>query len=171
VGAGLLLGCERGQETSAPAPPPAAVAEVSIAGVYKVKGLTVEKKSGNEREIAGTVTLAQEGDRYTASFELKTKYPTPDGPAQADVLGTGDGELEGRELRGVAETQLVMATVPGVDTAFAYIPRIVGPRLVSKTSGKLGKDGTLTIEIDNEPAEGEVYDPTHTTLRGTRISR
>jgi hypothetical protein len=171
AGACLLLACERGREPAAPAAPPAVQAEVSIAGLYKVKGMTVEKESGHSREIQGTVTLAQEGDRWTTSFELKTDYPTADGPAEADVIGTGKGKLDGRKLEGVAETQLVMAAVPGVNTAFAYIPRIVGPRLISTTTGELGKDGTLRIEIENEPAEGEVYAATHTTLRGTRISR
>jgi hypothetical protein len=61
-----------------------------------------------------------------------------------------------------------MAAVPGVDTKFAFVPRIVGPRLVSTTVGQLAPDGTLKIEIDNEPAEGQDYAPTRTTLRGTR---
>ena len=171
AGACLLLACERGREVADQGSPGAAAAEVSVAGLYKVKGMTVEKKSRNQREITGTVTLTQEGDRYTASFNLKTDYPTPDGPAQAEVIGGGVGKIEGRELQGVAETQIVMATVPGIDTALAYVPRNVGPRLISTTTGQIAKDGTLTIEIENEGAEGQVYAATHTTLRGTRISR
>ena len=42
-----------------------------------------------------------------------------------DVIGTGDGTVDGRSLRGRAETQLVIASVPGVDTAFAFVPRTV----------------------------------------------
>jgi hypothetical protein len=164
-----LAACDSGPDDAAL--PPVGASQVSIAGLYDVQGTTVEKLSGNEREISGTIVLDQDGGQYTTNFSLKTTYPNPDGPARADVIGTGEGTVEGRTLRGVAETQLVMASVPGVDTKFAFVPRIVGPRIVSSSVGKVEEDGTITIEIENRPAEGEDYPPTRTILRGSRVPR
>jgi hypothetical protein len=62
-----------------------------------------------------------------------------------------------------------MQTVPGVDTGFAFIPRQVGPRLVSTWVARLETDGTLLIELTNQGAMGETYSPTKTTLRGKRV--
>jgi hypothetical protein len=45
----------------------------------------------------------------------------------------------------------------------------VGPRLVSSTSARLGEDGLLTVEIESEPAEGQTYAATRTTVSGIRI--
>jgi hypothetical protein len=165
VSACWLATCDSGREGSALPPVDAGV---SVSGHYDVNGVTVVKRSGSEREISGHINLNQEGNRYTASFSLETTYPSRDGLAQAEVIGTGKGMIAGRTLHGTAETQIVMAAVPGVDTKFAFVPRIVGPRLVSTTVGQLAPDGTLKIEIDNEPAEGQDYAPTRTTLRGTR---
>ncbi len=165
--AGLVLACDSPPDvaTPPPAPPP------SLAGIYQIEGVTVDKRTGAEREISGTIVLAQEAHYYTTTFSLKTTYPSADGTADADVIGSGKGTIDGDKLRGTAETQLVMATVPGVDTQFAFIPRIVGPRIVSTSVGSISDDGTLVIEIENRPAEGETYRPTRTTLKGTRISR
>jgi hypothetical protein len=158
-----------------PAGEAAATAEVALAdsseitGSYEVEGTTVEIESGRSRRIEGTVILNAKGSTYTATFALKTTYPTPDGPLPADVIGEGSGEVKGGKLRGTSKTQLVMATVPGVDTGFAFVPRHVGPRIVSSSVGSVTKDGTLTIEVENEAAPGVVYPPTRTTLRGERI--
>jgi hypothetical protein len=150
---------------------PAAAASLAVLpGSYSMEGTTVEVESGRQRKISGTVILSVEGSSYTATFALKTTYPTPDGPLPADVIGKGSGVVEGASLKGTAQTQLVMATVPGVDTGFAFVPRMVGPRIVSKSVGALAADGTLTIEVENEPAPGEVYPPTRTTLKGVRLA-
>ena len=166
--AGLVLGCDSPPDVAAPPPanPP-----LTLAGTYQIEGVTVDVRTGAEREISGTIVLAQEAHDYTTTFSLKTTYPSADGTADADVIGSGKGTIDGNKLRGTAETQLVMATVPGVDTQFAFIPRIVGPRIVSTTVGHVADDGTLVIEIENRPAEGETYPPTRTTMTGTRISR
>ncbi len=165
--AGLVLACDSPPDVAAPrpAPPP------SLAGIYQIEGVTVDKRTGAEREISGTIVLAQEANNYTTTFSLKTTYPSADGTADADVIGSGKGTIDGQKLLGTAETQLVMATVPGIDTQFAFVPRIVGPRIVSTSVGSISDDGTLVIEIENRPAEGETYRPTRTTLKGTRISR
>jgi len=60
--------------------------------------------------------------------------------------------------------------VPGVDPAFAFVPRAVTKRLVSKSLTTIAADGTVMIKIENSPAEGEQYAPTITTLRGHRTS-
>jgi hypothetical protein len=166
VAAILLLGGCGGQE--------AEVAEevelTPISGMYEVRGVTVAVESGHKRDIAGTIILTEKGEQYTATFQLATTYPGAEEALPAEVIGNGEGTIEGRTLRGSAQTQLVMATVPGVDPGFAYIPRMVSTRLVSSTVATIAADGNLSIEIRNEPAEGEDYSPTRTTLRGSRVS-
>ncbi len=141
----------------------------SLAGSYAMEGTTTETQSKRTRKISGTVIIAMEGSNYTSTFSLKTTYPTPDGPLPADVIGKGSGVIEGNALRGTAHTQLVMATVPGVDTGFAFVPRFVGPRILSKSVGTLQDDSTLVIEVENEAEPGETYPPTRTTLRGKKL--
>ncbi len=113
--------------------------------------------------------LSQDGATYTSTFTMKTMFPTPGGASvDTDVIGTGDGTIDGRNLRGTAQTQLVMASVPGVDTGFAFMPRTVSTRIVSKVRGELRDDGSISLEIESEPAEGEEYVPTRTVLSGRR---
>ncbi len=166
----VLMAC--GSEPDVAAPPPAAVSQVtpSLEGTYRVTGFTVEKESDNQREISGIIILSQDGDRYTSTFNLTTLFPTPDGPLQSEVIGKGEGTIEGGILRGTTTTQIVMAQVPGVDAQFAFIPRFVGPRLLSTTAAKLDDDGLLTVEIESDPAEGDTYAPTRTTLTGFKIA-
>jgi hypothetical protein len=83
-------------------------------------------------------------------------------------VGTGAGRVEGTVLIGTADTNLLVASVPGVDVGFAYVPREVGPRIVSRSRAEFAADGTLQVEIENEPAEGEDYEPTRTSLVGYR---
>jgi hypothetical protein len=168
--ASLVFACDRSQEARAPEEE-TPLSEISIAGQYDVSGVTVDKASGTERDIRGTVILDRRGSKYTATFSLKTTYPSRDGLAQAEVIGTGLGDIEGNRLQGTADIQLVMAAVPGVDPKFAYVPRIVGPRLHSTSVARFDKEGLLVIEIDNEGIEGEQYSPTRTTLRGSLIPR
>jgi len=142
---------------------------VPIAGQYEVSGTTIVTATGSQREITGTVILAEDGDRYTATFHLTTVFEGASGVMPAEVIGSGSGRIDGRELRGTAETQLVVSTVPGIDPAFAFIPRTTSVRLVSNSSTSIAADGSVTIAIENEPAAGEDYAPTRTTLRGQRI--
>jgi hypothetical protein len=115
------------------------------------------------------VVLTKKGDHWAAASELETDFPTLGGPVRTDVIGTGDGRLAGKGLEGSAHTQLVIQTVPGVDTDFAFIPRQVGPRLVSKWKAHLEEDGTLVVELSNQPEKGEQYSPTKTMLKGRRV--
>lgn len=141
-----------------------------IAGMYEVTGVTVARESGHKREIAGTVILAEDGSSYTATFNLNTTYPGADQALPAEVIGKGEGKIEGRKLRGRAETQMVMATVPGIDPGFAFVPRMVSTRIASRTTATVAADGTVSIEIESEPAPGSEYAPTRTTLHGSRVS-
>ena len=83
------------------------------------------------------------------------------------MIGKGSGTIEGRTLRGSAETQLVISTIPGIDPGFAYIPRTTTTRLVSKSVTTIATDGSMLILIENTAAAGEIYAPTRTTLRGS----
>ena len=146
---------------------PSRAAEAAWAsGRYRVEGETVDKATGARREISGTITLQQEGDEYSATFELRTVLPGTATPAQAQVLGTGSGKVEGRTLRGTADTQILSSAVPGVDAGFVGMPRQVSARIRSSSVAELAADGRISIEIDNEPAQGEAYRPTRTTLHG-----
>ncbi len=161
------LACGGGESVEAEAP---AAEATPISGRYEVKGVTIALESGYRRDIAGTVILAEEGGTYTAAYQLQTTYPGAEEALPAELIGTGRGTVEGRTLRGTAQTQLAMATVPGVDPGFAFVPRMVSTRIVSTSVTTIATDGTVTIEIESQSAGGEDYAPTRTTLRGTRIS-
>jgi hypothetical protein len=146
-----------------------APAEDPWSGTYEVSGLTVDERTGDTRVIGGYVVLTRKGDGYSAAAELETEFPTHGGAVRTDVIGRGDGTVKGNALGGTAHTQLVIQTVPGVDTQFAFIPRTVGPRLVSDWTARMERDGTLVVELRNRGEEGEEYSPTKTTLKGKRV--
>jgi hypothetical protein len=152
-------------------PAPAAESTADpFSGTYDVIGTTVDVQSGDTRRIEGHVVLSLKNGRYQAASELTTDFPTEGGPVHTDVIGTGDGERHGKLLSGTAKTQLVIQTVPGVDTNFAFIPRKVGPRIVSSWTAHLDAGGGLVVELSNKAEKGEIYRPTKTTLRGKRVS-
>ncbi len=165
----LAVGCDSGP---APGPvdsaPPVAV--IPIGGLYEVSGVTRVARTGDEREISGTIILAEEGGRYTATFNLTTFYPVGGEALQAEVIGKGEGTIEGRTLTGTASTQLVVARVPGVDPAFAFIPRTVTTRIQSTAVTEVAPDGGVIIELENKPVPGEQYGPTRTMRTGRRVS-
>jgi hypothetical protein len=165
-----LLGCGSEREPGDRAPE-AEIASAAdpFSGSYRVKGLTTDVTRGDTRRIEGIIVLTEKGGAYTTKADLETKYPSAGGPVDAQVIGTGVGERSGAELSGTSETQLVMSTVPGVDTGFAWVPRDVGPRLISTWKAHFRRDGTLVVDIRNQGAEGEDYPPTTTILYGTRI--
>jgi hypothetical protein len=170
----LILACLAACTVAcSPSDPPdtreAAQREAVISGRYEVEGVTTSPGSGAGRKIAGTVILVQEGDHYTATFDLKTTYPTQGDPTPADVIGVGEGSVEGGSLAGSAKTQLVVSTVPGIDPGFAFLPRTVSTRIVSSTVADVEPDGSINIELENRAAEGESYEPTRTRLAGHRI--
>ena len=159
-----------GPDPSPTQPGTSAAVPVDLSGMWQVEGSTVERGSEEHRRaISGTIILDQEGEAYTSTFTMKTMFPTPEGASLAtDVIGKGEGSVEGRSLTGSANTQLVIASVPGVDTDFAFVPRTVTTRIVSSVTGKVRDDGTIRMEIESVAAEGEEYVPTRTTLVGRR---
>lgn len=156
-----LTACGQGEVAPSTAP-------ADIAGRYEVRGMTADRASPDKRRIEGTVILSREGDRYRATFELETLWPTEEGFTDAQVVGVGEGTIEGNTLTGTAQTQLVISSVPGVDTGFAFVPRIVTTRLVSSSVATVRPDGSITIDIENRGAEGEDYDATRTHMTGRR---
>jgi hypothetical protein len=154
---------------AAPAPP---APPVPIAGRYQVEGFTVNAGTGdNKRKISGNIVLAVDegGSAYTATFDLETTAPGLAADHRVDVIGKGEGTIEGRTLRGSNTTQIVASTVPGIDPGFAFIPRQTSTRIVSQSVAEIAPDGSVRVTIESEGAPGENYTPTRTTLRGTRV--
>jgi hypothetical protein len=165
----ILLAC--GTPEQKPATETVEGEEVPIPGMYRVQGATVDKATGEKRGIGGTVILAVEGESYSATFHLTTTFPAPGtDPVAAEVIGSGEGKVEGRKLTGTAHTQVVVAGVPGVDPNFAFIPRQVSTRLISDSVTTIARDGSVMIQTDSRGEPGEDYAPTRTTLRGSRIA-
>ena len=162
----LLAACNRADE-QATADVAAAAAPATLAGTWRVEGVTIEKASGKTRQISGTVILAGEGGKYHSTFDLDTTFATEGGPTHADVIGEGEVNLDGRSISGTSRTQILIAGAPNVDPGFAYVPRTVGTRIVSSTTGTFAEDGTISLEIESEPAAGETYAATRTTLKGS----
>jgi hypothetical protein len=178
IGLLTLPSCGRGsaqkvvpQVGAAPPTEPLPEAAADFSGAYRVSGRTIEKGTTNSRPLEGTIILVQEGNSYTATFDLQTELATPEGPsARAQVVGKGEGAVKGTALEGSATTQIVWAAVPGVDSQFAFVPKRFGPRLESKSKARLQADGSILIEIDSEGIGGSSYTPTHTSLRGVRVN-
>jgi hypothetical protein len=147
----------------------AAAPPLAVSGRYVVKGLTTTPGSPHRRSIEGSVILVQQGNRYTATYELKTLFPAEGVETEAAVVGVGEGSVDGDTLTGQARTQLVISSIPGVDTGFAFVPRMVTTRIVSSSVAHVAPDGSIEIEIENRAAEGEQYDPTRTRLFGRRL--
>jgi hypothetical protein len=162
------IACEPAQEQAIDV---AAAAPISISGRYDVRGLTSTPGSPEKRKIEGAVVLAQEGDSYTATFELKTTWPAEGVDTDATVVGVGEGKITGGRLTGEARTQVVISAVPGVDTGFAFVPRMTTTRIVSSSVATIAPDGSIEIEIENRADEGESYDPTRTRMLGHRVDR
>lgn len=147
--------------------PPPKTPDLRFAGTYDVRGLTTDPDTGETRRIAGTVVLAGAGDGYDATFSLATQIETPDGPVQADLIGTGEGKVAAEALEGTADTRMFLAAIPGLDPKFPWIPGRLGPRVHSDF--RMRPEGpAFRIEIASRPAPGAAYAPTTTVLRAVR---
>lgn len=142
---------------------------IEVTGRYQMSGVTTTPGSDLKRKISGVMRIEQAGDLYKASYEFNTKFPGEGAPMDADVIGVGEGKVSGREISGTARTQIVVSSVPGVDTNFAFAPRRVSARIVSSTTGEFEADGTLVIAIESHADEGQTYQSTRTRMRGRRI--
>jgi hypothetical protein len=170
VALGLACGAEQ-----RPAAAPAADAGPDYAGLYEVSGYTTVRRSGHRRRIAGTVIVAHAAPGtaapYTATFDLETEFATPEGPIQADVIGSASASADSTELAGTAETRILMASIPGLDPTFPWIPGRLGPRVLSKFRMTPSETkGAFEIEIESEAAPGESYEATRTALRAARAA-
>jgi hypothetical protein len=168
----MVVACGEREETSpvSAAPP---VAPEPLSGLYEVSGVTVDKATGAKRTLAGTVIVDVDltGDAYTTTFNLATDLAIGGGaPQRAELIGNGSGRVEERTLAGTADTQLIVALVPGVDPGFGLLPRHATAHIVNRSTAAIAPDGTVEIEIDSEAAPGTSYPPTHTKLRGKRVA-
>ncbi|MGH0034942.1 MAG: hypothetical protein ACQGVK_07930 [Myxococcota bacterium] len=158
------LACSPGGEPRSPDP-----ITGSVSGTYAVEGVTTPVGADRGRPIEGTLILVEQGDgSYSSTFHLRSSYPGPDGNVETEVIGKGQGMVDGRSLVGTAETQILTAAFPGVDAKFPFLPRQYGPRVVSTTLAEFAPTGGVSIEIETHAAEGQDYIPTRTTLTGAR---
>ena len=137
-------------------------------GFYEAKGVTTVKSTGSRRRLKGTfiVTHAPEGEGYDIRFSFKTQMSTPGGPQRADLIGTGEARVVDAKVVGSAETQLLLASVPGVDPQFAFIPGQLGPRIEQTfVMSATDEEGEFKSEIESEAVSGNEYPATRTTLR------
>jgi hypothetical protein len=140
-----------------------------LSGLYEVNGTTVDKSTGMERNVSGMVIVDVDGEAYTTTFDLRSNLMTDGGPQRAELIGRGEGRVSGRTLDGSAQTQLIVALVPGVDASFGMLPRHATARIVNRTHATVTPSGAVRIEIESEAAPGSDYRPTRTTLRGRRV--
>ena len=143
-------------------------------GLYEVDGVTTVTATGDRRTILGKFVLSRlEDGAYATTFNFQTALPIPDGQRQVDITGSGDGRLEEGQLRGRAESQWLMAALPGLDPRFAFIPGKLGPRIVSSfVMAPTRNPDQFNIEIRSEGIAGDAgqgYAPTTTVLRATRV--
>ena len=125
-------------------------------------GLEIDRRGG---EIVAEGAEQAERGWKTATFHLATTFPgSGTDPIAAEVIGKGEGRVEGRKLTGTAHTQVVVASVPGVDPNFAFIPRQVSTRLISDSVTTIARNGAVVIQTESRGEEGEHYAPTKTTL-------
>jgi hypothetical protein len=165
--AAVPLACGDAEPPAVDAAPPEGV---PLSGLYEVSGTTVDKTTGMERKLTGVVIVDVEGDVYSTTFDLRTNLMSGGVPQRAELIGKGEGTVSGRTLDGSAQTQLIVALVPGVDASFAMLPRGVTARIVNRSHAAIAPDGAVRIEIESEAAPGSDYAPTRTTLRGRRVA-
>jgi hypothetical protein len=166
--AALPLACGEAEEKQVAAAPP--VAPEPLSGLYEVSGTTVDKATGAERKVSGTLIVEVEGEAYTTTFDLATNIVIQGDSRRAELIGKGEGKVADRTLDGTAQTQLIVALVPGVDASFGMLPRHVTARILNSSHAVISPEGAVRIEIDSEAAPGSDYAPTHTQLRGKRIA-
>jgi hypothetical protein len=161
------LACGDASETaSVEAAPPA----LPLTGTYQVTGTTVDRATGTERSVSGTIVVKAEGGAYTSTFSLNTTLHGGGEAQKAELIGHGQGAVEGRVLSGTAETQMIVALVPGVDAGFGMMPRVATARILNRSEASIDENGKVLIQIESEGAPGAEYTPTRTTLRGRRVA-
>jgi hypothetical protein len=167
----LLLASCGAEETEVAALAPSREEPLVISGLYRVSGETTPLDGSRARPIEGSVILAVEGDGYTSTFHLLTDFPVADGMVKAEVVGKGEGRVDGRRLEGTAEIQILTAMFKAVDPKFPFLPQVFGPRIESTSVATIHEDGRINLEIENRAAPRQQYAPTRTTMTGERVTR
>ncbi len=139
----------------------------AASGVYEVRGVTVQSLTGRQRAIAGVLNLGVEGERYRVSFELDTTAPEVGSEASVRVRGDGRGFIVGRIFSGTTEQWM---SLKGPAAARDRpLPPGVGLKLVSSSQASFDDAGVFQILLQNQPAPGQRYTPSITTLAGRRV--
>ena len=145
-----------------------------IAGIYEMEGLTEVEGSVDRFVLSGKLVIKQEGANCETSVHGEYKrIKGKSGPAQFAMHGTGEVTLEGRNFRGVSEVQTIISDVPGMDVNAPMMPKKYGPKLRSRSTGKVLEDGTLEFQLRTEVI-GEGFtlpEGRKTTVRARRIAR
>ncbi len=168
IAAALLASPAFAEETSNP--PVGAAESPYIGGRYQVHGSITIKGTGERRAIGGTWIIDQQADSYRSTYSLVTRIKNADGKlVRADVIGRGEGRVQGNRIEGTAESQLILASIGGAYGATPYLPRRLGPVLRQATRGTIDEEGYLRIELDYEPVEGGPQEASHVVLRGQLV--
>jgi hypothetical protein len=101
--AALPLAC--GDTEQKPAVEAAPVAPEPLAGLYEVSGVTIDKATGTERKVSGTLIVDVDGEAYTTTFDLATNIVIQGDTRRAELIGKGEGTVADRTLDGSAQTQ------------------------------------------------------------------
>ena len=86
--AALPLAC--GEASEEKRPPPGAGRAQPLSGLYEVSGTTVDKVTGAERKVAGTLIVDVEGEAYTTTFDLATNIFIQGDSRRAELIGRGE---------------------------------------------------------------------------------
>jgi hypothetical protein len=150
-------------------PDVAAPEERYIGGRYSVQGSITVKDTGEKRAIGGTLILDQRGPEFRTTYQLRTRVRTENGLVRADVIGRGDGRIDGNRIEGTAESQLITATIGGAHGATPYLPRRIGPILKQQANGSVDEHGVIKLELEYTPVPGGPVETSHVILYGERV--
>jgi hypothetical protein len=154
---------------AADAPDVSAAEPRFIGGRYAVQGTITVKDTGEKRAIGGTLILDQRGPEFRTTYQLRTRVRTEEGVVRADVIGRGDGRVDGDRIEGIAESQLITASIGGAHGATPYLPRRIGPILRQHARGSIDEHGVIKLELDYTPVEGGPTETSHVVLYGERV--
>jgi hypothetical protein len=138
-----------------------------VGGAWEVRGTITDVGSGDRRHVAGTVVIDQEDDRFRSTFHLIGTLDTPQGRRRAEVVGRGEGKVEGRVITGTVDSNVVTARLGGAGGVVPFVPKEWGPRTHNTVLGRLNDDGSVTFEL-HTPQQADGTGATHTVIHGVR---
>ena len=119
-------------------------------------GLLLACGSGVENEGTGAAPATPIAGRYEVNGVTVNTATGDKRELSGTVILAEDGET-------YTATFDFVTTYPGAEEALPA-------QVIGKGEGTIERDGTVQVEIENEPAQGEDYAPTRTTLRGVRVA-